>query len=472
MASASQGAAGGGPGVLAPPLPADDDRREILDRLLVRLLKIVSQDERGQRIARAANPEAAAAELAAMGERAMEHLELPEGFFLTKGCRQQLLIMLDHEVLGFGPIHELLQDPAVEEIMVNGPDRIFVERHGRIESSGVKFRDRDHLFNLIQRIVWRLGRRIDESSPLVDARLSDGSRVHAAIAPVALKGPYLTIRKFAASALTLDGLVRRRSLTPEMAEFVRGAVAARLNIIVSGGTGSGKTTFLNVLASLTSPEERIITIEDAAELQMGDHENVCAFEARPSNVEGRGAITIRDLIRNSLRMRPDRLIVGEVRGAEALDMLQAMNTGHEGSFTTVHANSAQDLFSRLETMVCMGATELPIPAIRDIIASAVHLVVQVARQPDGSRQVVEIAEVCGVGEDGRVAVNPIWTYEVVGYGVDGKVERAFRWHGVPLRTRERFESHGNRWGATTATHTAGPEGEVVNSFLDRLQRDL
>lgn len=470
----SSGPAGASAVASAPaPLAEDTERREILSRLLVRLLKIVSQDERGQRIARSAHPDVVASELAAMGERALDQLDLPEGFFLTKACRQQLLVMLDHEILGFGPIHELIVDPAVEEIMVNGPDRVYVERHGKIQPASVRFRDRDHLLNLIQRIVWRLGRRIDESSPLVDARLPDGSRVHAAIPPVALKGPYLTIRKFAASAMTLDAMVNRRSLNGEMADFLRRAVEARLNIIVSGGTSSGKTTFLNVLASLTGPQERIITIEDAAELQMGLHENVCSFESRPPNIEGRGAITIRDLIRNALRMRPDRLIVGEVRGAEALDMLQAMNTGHEGSFTTVHANSAQDLFSRLETMVCMGATELPIPAIRDIIASAVHLVVQVARQPDGSRQVVEIAEVCGVGEDGRVAVNPIWTWDVVGYGVDGTVEKAFRWHGVPIRTRERFESHGRRWvPSAAAAPPTGRDGEVVNSFLDRLQRDL
>ncbi len=452
---------------------AGEERRAILSRLLVRLLKLVSQDERGQTIARSAHPDEVASELAAMGERALDNLPLPEGFFLTKACRQQLLVMLHNEILGFGPIQDLLDDNNIEEIMVNGPDRVFVERRGKIQPVTVHFRDRDHLMNLIQRIVWRLGRRIDEASPLVDARLPDGSRVHAAIAPVALRGPYLTIRKFAATAMTLNGLVERHCLNAAMAEFLRNAVEARLNIIVSGGTSSGKTTFLNVLASLTPPQERLVTIEDAAELQMGTHENVCAFEARPANIEGRGAITIRDLIRNALRMRPDRLIVGEVRGAESLDMLQAMNTGHEGSFTTVHANSAQDLFSRLETMVCMGATELPVTAIRDIIASAVHLVVQVARRPDGQRQVVEIAEVCGVGEDGRIAVNPIWTWDVVGYGADGTVESAFRWHGVPLRTRARFEAHGRRWlPPTAAAARATQDGEVVNSFLDRLQKDL
>ena len=314
---------------------------------------------------------------------------------LTPGFRDRLLKELADSVLGLGPLQDLLDDPAVTEIMVNGPEMIFVERAGKLSRLDRSLDGEEELRGLIERIVAPLGRRIDESSPLVDARLADGSRVNAIIPPLALNGSTLTIRKFARRRLTAEDLVAGGSLTPAAAAFLRTAVAGRLNVLISGGTGSGKTTLLNIMASFIPPGERIVTIEDAAELQL-PQDHVVRLESRPANLEGRGAVPIRDLVRNALRMRPDRIVVGECRGGEALDMLQAMNTGHDGSLSTLHANTPRDALSRLETLVLMAGMDLPLRAVREQVASAVDLIVQIARLKDGSRRITAVTEVCGM----------------------------------------------------------------------------
>jgi len=332
-----------------------------------------------------------------------------EQLTLSRIESQVLLNQIIDEVTGFGPINSLIQDPEVSEVMVNGPKQVFVERQGRLELTEITFRDNEHVMHIIDKIVAPLGRRIDESSPMVDARLPDGSRVNAIIPPLALNGPTITIRKFAADPLTIDDLIAFGTLTAEMAEFIEACVKARLNIVVSGGTGSGKTTLLNVLSSFIPADERIITIEDAAELQLRQT-HVVSLESRPPNIEGRGAVTIRDLVRNSLRMRPDRIVIGEVRGGEALDMLQAMNTGHDGSMTTGHANSPRDMLARLETMVLMAGVDLPVRAIREQIASAIDLIIQQARLKDGSRKVIQITEVQGI-EGEVITLQDIFVFE-------------------------------------------------------------
>jgi pilus assembly protein CpaF len=310
--------------------------------------------------------------------------------------------------LGLGPLDELLSDPAITEIMVNGPREIWVERQGRLQRSALCFQDEQDLRRVLDRIVTPVGRRIDEASPMVDARLADGSRVNAVLAPLALRGSALTIRRFMRSVLSLDDLVTRGSASPEMLQFLGVCVGSRRNIVISGGTGSGKTTLLNVLSNLIPPGERVVTIEDAAELSLqGEH--VVSLEARPPNLEQRGEITIRDLVRNALRMRPDRIVVGECRGGEALDMLQAMNTGHDGSLTTVHANSARDVISRLEVLALMAGMDLPVLALREQIASAIDIIVHQARFADGLRRIVAIVEVTGL-ESGRVQIQPIFEY--------------------------------------------------------------
>ena len=330
--------------------------------------------------------------------------------------RQALL----DELVGYGPISPMLRSPNVSEVMVNGPDRIFVESRGLLFETGVRFFDEKHLQQIIRRIVEPLGRHVDDASPMVDARLPDGSRVNAIIPPLALDGSSMTVRKFSEKKLTTDDLVSFGSMTPEMAAFLECAVRSRQNIVVSGGTGSGKTTLLNVLSQFIPRGERVVTVEDSAELKLS-HRDIVRLEARPANIEGKGRVTIRDLVVNCLRMRPDRIIVGECRGAEALDMLQAMNTGHDGSLTTLHANTPRDALSRLENMVMMAGFELPSSAIRDQICSAVNLIVQQTRLPDGTRKVVNITEVTGK-EESVITMQDVFVFRQTGIGPGGKVE--------------------------------------------------
>jgi len=344
------------------------------------------------------------------------------------------------EALGLGPLEELLDDDSVNEIIVNGAANVYVERGGRLERSERTFSSDRAVLGVIERIVAPLGRRIDESSPMVDARLKDGSRVNAIIPPLALKGPCLTIRKFTREPLQIDDLVASATLSPEVASFLETCVLARKNIVISGGTGSGKTTTLNVLSGFIPESERIITIEDAAELKL-EQEHVVALEARPPNIEGKGAVTIRDLVRNALRMRPDRIVVGECRGGEALDMLQAMNTGHEGSLTTVHANGPRDALSRLETMVLMSGMELPLRAIRDQIASAVDVVVQQTRFPDGSRRVTHVSEVTGIEGD-VVSMQDLFVFTQRGFDQSGKVQGTLGPTGAVPRFYEDLQAVG------------------------------
>ncbi len=335
-----------------------------------------------------------------------------EGVVLTRIERQRLFEEVYAEIRGLGPIEPLLQDATVSEIMVNGPKAVYVEQQGKLRKSDIEFDDDEHVMRIIDRIVAPLGRHIDESSPMVDARLPDGSRVNAIIPPLSLIGPSVTIRKFSKTPLTVDDLIRFGSMTPELADFLKACVKSKLNIIVSGGTGSGKTTLLNVLSSFIPDDERIVTIEDAAELQLRQ-EHVVRLESRPPNIEGKGAVRIRDLVINALRMRPDRIVVGECRGAEALDMLQAMNTGHDGSLTTGHANTPRDILSRLETMVLMAGMDLPHRAIREQISAALDLIIQQARLRDGSRRVVNVTEVQGMEGD-IIVLQDIFVFEQQG----------------------------------------------------------
>jgi pilus assembly protein CpaF len=344
------------------------------------------------------------------------------------------------DAIAFGPITPLLNDPEITEVMVNGPDKVYVEKNGKIQLTGVHFRNSNHVMHVIERIVTPLGRRIDESMPMVDARLPDGSRVNAIIPPLSLNGPTITIRKFFKEALTIDDLNRLGTLTPQIANFLEACVKARLNIVVSGGTGSGKTTTLNVLSSFIPDDERIVTIEDAAELQLRQ-EHVITLESRPPNIEGKGAITIRDLVRNALRMRPDRIVVGEVRSGEALDMLQAMNTGHDGSLTTGHANSPRDMLSRLETMVLMAGMELPVKAIREQISSAIDLIIQQSRLRDGSRKVTHITEVQGMEGD-IIVLQDIYLYKQSGTDSTGAVKGSFIATGIRPKFLAQLEAYG------------------------------
>jgi len=354
--------------------------------------------------------------------------------------RKLVINELTNDLYGFGPINPLLLDENVSEIMVNGPNQIYVERKGKIEITDVQFRDNEHVMNVIEKIVSPLGRRIDESSPMVDARLPDGSRVNAIIPPLALNGPTITIRKFAKDPFKVADLVRFGTVTDEMATFLDACIKARLNVFVSGGTGSGKTTTLNVLSSFIPNDERIITIEDAAELQLGQ-DHVVSLETRPPNIEGKGGIAIRDLVRNALRMRPERIIIGEVRGAEALDMLQAMNTGHDGSLATGHSNSPRDMLSRLETMVLMSGMELPVKAIRDQIAGAIDVIIQQTRLKDGSRKITNITEVQGMEGD-TIVLQDIFVFKQFGVDGKGKVQGKLVPTGIRPAFYERLESAG------------------------------
>jgi pilus assembly protein CpaF len=342
-----------------------------------------------------------------------------DGEYLGDIDRKAVIDEIINDLTGFGPITPLLKDEDISEVMVNGPYRVYVERKGKVVLTDVQFRNDEHVMHIIEKIVSPLGRRIDESSPMVDARLPDGSRVNAIIPPLALKGPTITIRKFAKDPFTIENLISFGTLTRDMAIFIDACVKARLNIFISGGTGSGKTTTLNVLSSFIPDDERIITIEDAAELQLGQ-DHVISLESRPANIEGTGAITIRDLVKNSLRMRPERIVIGEVRGGEALDMLQAMNTGHDGSLATGHSNSPRDMIARLETMVLMAGMELPVRAIRQQISGAIDLIIQQSRLSDGSRRIVSITEVQGM-EGEVVVLQDIFTFKQQGKDQNGKL---------------------------------------------------
>jgi pilus assembly protein CpaF len=362
--------------------------------------------------------------------------EIPQGTDL-----ESLINELTDEVLGLGPLEHFLADSTISEIMVVDSQTIYVEREGKLVRADARFTDDEAVRAVIERIVTPLGRRIDESNPLVDARLKDGSRVNAIIRPLALRGSCITIRKFAKTPLKLDDLVRHGSLTEQMGRFLTRSVIAKKNVVISGGTGSGKTTLLNVLSAAIPPDERIVTIEDAAELQLGQP-HVVSLESRPPNMEGRGEFTIRDLVRNALRMRPDRIVVGECRGGEALDMLQAMNTGHDGSLTTTHANSPREAIARLETLALMSGIELPVRAIRDQIANSVHVVVQQTRFSDGSRRVSNIAEVVGIDDQGEIQLRDIFTFHRTGTGPGGEVLGEFRATGYLPSFLDTFIAHG------------------------------
>ena len=355
------------------------------------------------------------------------------------------------EVFGLGPLEPLLHDPTVSDILVNTYKNVYVERRGMIEKTDIAFKDEAHLMHIIDKIVSAVGRRIDESSPMVDARLLDGSRVNIVIPPLAVDGPLLSIRRFGSTPLTADDLLRYRTLTPQMLETLRSAVRARLNIVISGGTGSGKTTLLNVLSGYISDAERIVTIEDSAELQI-KQEHVARLECRPPNLEGKGAIRQRELVINALRMRPDRIILGEVRGEEALDMLQAMNTGHDGSITTIHANNPRDAIARIETMAMMGSITLPAAAIRAQIASAIDLIVQVSRMSDGSRRVTHISEITGTSGD-VISLQDIYLFEKLGLGPSGNVKGRFHSTGIVPKFGERLKAAGIPLGLNLLDHS-------------------
>ncbi len=369
-------------------------------------------------------------------------------FMIPRIDRVKVATDLFNDIMGYGPIEVLVQDPNYSEIMVNGYDKVYVEDKGKLKLTDIKFRDEEHLMNVINRIVSAVGRHVDEASPMVDARLADGSRVNAIIPPLSLVGPVLTIRKFGKKPITAQQLLQFGSLTPDMLRFLEACVKGKLNIVVAGGTGSGKTTLLNVLSSYIPEDERIVTIEDAAEVQL-KQEHVITLEARPANLEGKGAVTIRNLVKNALRMRPDRIIVGEVRSEETLDMLQAMNTGHDGSLTTTHANSPRDTVARLETMVLMSGMELPLKAIRDQISSAIDIIVQQSRLRDGTRKITSITEIIGMEGD-IVSMQDIFVYETDGtVDTSGKFVGRFHATGVRPHCIEKIRGNGvtvnNEW---------------------------
>ena len=372
---------------------------------------------------------------------------------VPRGERARIVTDICDEILGLGPIEPLLKDETITEVMINGPQKIFVERKGKIQLTNVQFHDDAHLMTIIERIVAPLGRRIDESSPLVDARLADGSRVNAIVPPLSLIGPCVTIRKFTKDPYSVNDLVGFGTLSEEMAEFLKACVKARLNIMVSGGTGSGKTTTLNVLSSFIPNNERIVTIEDAAELRL-QQEHVVTLEARPANLEGKGAITIRDLVRNSLRMRPDRIIVGEVRSGEALDMLQAMNTGHDGSLTTGHANSPRDILSRLETMVLMAGMDLPVRAIREQIASAIDLIIQQTRIQDGTRKITYITEVQKMEGD-TIVLQDLFRYVQTSIDENGRSVGYYEATGLQPMFLQKFKMNNVEFPKSFTNQTPG-----------------
>ncbi|MBW4436276.1 MAG: CpaF family protein [Pleurocapsa minor GSE-CHR-MK-17-07R] len=412
------------------PTRPENNYMDLKSRVQSRLLTEISQD--GMDISRKHEVRAHIQEL-------FNAILAEESMVLARAERERLFEQIVAEILGFGPLEPLLADESITEIMVNGAKNIFVEKKGIITRAQVMFEDDDHVLRILDRIVAPLGRRVDESSPLVDARLPDGSRVNAVIRPIALAGPTITIRKFFKKPLTVEDLIRYGSITKEIAEFLRACIISRLNMVVSGGTGSGKTTLLNILSSFIPNDERIVTIENAAELQLRQ-EHVVTLESRPPNIEGKGQITIQDLVVNSLRMRPDRIVVGECRSGEALDMLQAMNTGHDGSLTTLHSNSPRDTIARLEVMCLMAGMDLPIRAIREQIASAVDCVAHQERLRDGTRKVVKISEVQGMEGD-MITMSDIFEYEQTGVE-DGKIVGRIRPTGIRPKFTDRLEAAG------------------------------
>jgi pilus assembly protein CpaF len=373
--------------------------------------------------------------------RILEDMVAAEAIPVSRADRDRLVMEVQHEVFGLGPLETLMKDPEISDILVNSSSQIFVERYGKLEKTDVRFRDDSHLMQIIERIVTRVGRRVDESSPMVDARLADGSRVNAIIPPLALDGPVLSIRRFGAERLTVNDLIQFNSIPPQIAEVAAACVKSRLNMLVSGGTGAGKTTLLNCLSNFIPDNERIVTIEDSAELKL-QQDHIVRLETRPANIEGQGAVTARDLVSDALRMRPDRIVIGEVRGGEALDMMQAMNTGHDGSISTVHANSARDALSRLETMMLMAGINLPERALREQVASALDVIVQLTRLSDGSRKVVEFAEVTGM-EGSTITTQTIFKFDQRGVE-NGKVIGEFVATGVMPSFMDRLERHGFR----------------------------
>jgi pilus assembly protein CpaF len=380
--------------------------------------------------------EAVTAQLTKLIEQLLQQESIP----LNQREQTQLAQDILHEVLGLGPLEPLLADQTVNDILVNGYRQVFVERYGRLELTSVRFKDDAHLKKIIERIVARIGRRIDESVPMVDARLADGSRVNAIIPPLAIDGPSLSIRKFSKDPLQLHHLIEKRSLTPEIGELLKAIVQARLNVLISGGTGSGKTTLLNVLSGFIPNNERIVTIEDAAELQLRQ-DHVVRLETRPANIEGKGEIAQRELLKNALRMRPDRIILGEVRGAESLDMLQAMNTGHDGSLTTVHANSCRDALTRIETLVSMAGFNLETKAMRHYVSSALDVIIQIARVSDGTRKLISLQEVVGMEGD-LITLQELFTFQQTGLDENRNVKGRFKATGVRPKFAERLAAKG------------------------------
>jgi pilus assembly protein CpaF len=376
----------------------------------------------------------------------VEHLSDAENTLLNRAERERLVEEVLDETFGLGPLELLLKDPAISDILINGPKQIYIEKRGRMEKSGVTFRDNAHLLQIIDRIVSRVGRRVDEVSPMVDARLADGSRVNAIIPPLALDGAAVSIRRFGSNPLKLEDLLNYKAFTPEMVMLLEGAIKARLNIIIAGGTGSGKTTLLNTLSSFIPNHERIVTIEDAAELQL-QQDHIVRLETRPANIEGKGAISATDLVRNALRMRPERIIIGECRGPETLDMLQAMNTGHEGSMTTLHANTPRDAVARIETMISMAGFELPLKAMRQQLASAVDLLIQANRLQGGVRRITSITEVCGMEQD-TVVLQDIYKYVQEGIDSNGRAFGHFEATGIRPTFMDKLESAGVRLPAS------------------------
>ncbi len=372
--------------------------------------------------------------------RLAEGVLISEAMPLSAADRERLIDEVQHELFGLGPLEPLLSDSTISDILVNSPDKIYIERRGKIELTRVNFKDDEHLMRVIERIVSSVGRRIDESSPMVDARLKDGSRVNAIIPPLSIDGPVLSIRRFGAEPLRISALIENRALTKDIAEMLEMCVRARMNMVISGGTGAGKTTLLNALSAYIPENERIVTIEDSAELQL-QQPHVVRLETRPPNIESRGEVTQRDLVRNALRMRPDRIVIGEVRGGEAIDMLQAMNTGHDGSLTTVHANTPRDALSRLETMIQMTGMRLSERAMRQQIAAAINLVLQVARLSDGTRRVTSISEITGM-EGETITMQEIFQFERTGVDREGVVVGRFRATGIRPRFAERLKAHG------------------------------